>query len=276
MSKQLIFRTTAISIICAGICLYCYFSPYKQAQTEPAEIIAVKTDTIAGQRLDFVIEELNSYRKFIEEERKSQQEFVTKIYATAGVIASLSIAILGWFGFKSLDDIKVKAREEYYQEMKELLRKKLSKDEKYAQILIEAVHKETLWRGAKILFIGELSDKDHRNEIEKYFERHQVKPVFEKYTNLEKIDFEAYDVVVSFYTKEKDEEQLNIHAKIVTKKVPWIAYTGGAYFPKETKDKLDAYPYFSPANNRISLLANIFDAFNLRISQSSNETSNDA
>lgn len=240
---------------------------------------AVKADSLSKQRLDFVIEELKSYRSFIESERKAHMEFITRVYGLGGALAAAVIALLGYFGFKSLDDVEKRANSTFREKLDDVLSKKLSEQTDFAETLAEVVRREGLWKGRKVLFVGEF-ETSHKEDIEEFFKSKKVNPVFKNRNSFREEDFNSFDaIIVDFKPEGKEEIEKNGKKETVEfdsflrdwgPKMPENTRTPFIVYIESKKGRIDEttlsrfkYPYFTPANNRISLFANIFDAFQL-------------
>lgn len=95
-----------------------------------------KNNELIYKKIDSMLVNFQSNQKVILEEKKEREGFIS---FTSGILAII-IALSGFFGFKSINEMKLKAIESAEEEAKKFLRDKVSEiDEKYNDLIYKAV-----------------------------------------------------------------------------------------------------------------------------------------
>lgn len=233
--------------------------------------------TAAEKHYEFLKEEIQNYRTFIQEERKQHQQFLTW---TVGIVGSLGLLLLGIFGWRTREDINAtkdqlinEARLQVEAEIKTLVESKsyLKEAELKYNKLTELVTQKLDVESGKFLFVGsEEKIKSMQGEELLTFGKAINEPVL--VSQIEDIDLEDYDVVV--YRSNVDDQHEDEYLKSVllpeltylkNKKqiIPLVIYCKGRseFLSGETEEAVNQYGLATIANYTTTLIDNTASAF---------------
>lgn len=288
-----IYLVVALSLTLAAI-----VALYLISQTERIQVIdranspVVSADTLAAGPSAYLLTELQQYRSFIEVERREYQQFLTRMYATIGVLIAALGGILTFLGIKTLEDLKRKSEEKIEQARKEiqeqteqkmqaklseLVDERLGEKEHLVAALQQLASQRTLWDKAKIRIFADGADEKAINGFEKrYFENGGAETVkVGPFSEKEPLDeFQALIYCYRPKIKGEPDKRLveDLLPKLEEKRLPLIVYDyhykEEEWIHREDKKALSEYPYGALANVPFSLIANTYDAVTLNMSKS--------
>lgn len=227
------------------------------------------------EHYQYLKEENQKFREFVENERKEHRQFLEDAYnrttilisVFSGILAATGI-FLGFLGFNRLKDVKDKALLEYEKQIKVILQAALANTDQKIQALQRLVNQEEMWISSRLRFIvPEKVIPTFKKEELAYFGGE--KPQFHVAPFQEQEDWGSFHAIIHYFDpddKGEDETLKKLLAQLKGQSIPLIVYTHGLWIEKnETKKVLDAYQFNSPANNIITLLNNTGDAFRLKL-----------
>lgn len=282
-----------------------------QASTNPV-ILDIQADTLPAWQTGFMLAEIKEYRKYIEQERREYQSFLTRIYSTLGILISALAGIVAFLGIKTLGDLRAKSMTELEEAKKEiekeakavmeaklstLVEEKLSSKDELVQALQRVALTQAVWQKAKILMVGAEEDLERmRQTIRPYFDKSKVQIDTKTWTD--QLTVVGYDAVIRYYRpdailKDLDGEAITDHAGkpvnydgvlinemlpvLQRTQTPLILYTYRPHLKDNRVDaqtfaKVNAYLHGTMANFPFSLIANTYDAITLHQSMNPSTT----
>ncbi len=237
---------------------------------------------------EFLKEEIKTYRQFIQEERKQHQQFLTW---TVGIVGSLGLLLLGFFGIKNREDIR-KTREALLNDAKQKLELEVKEArlefEKEVQAafksnpylkdarqqyekLTEMVSQQLAVEAGKYLLLADTKKAKAMETVEMpAFEKAIKRPTLS--TSLEQIHLEDFDVVM--YRSNADDQGEDVFLKnellpqLAQLKeanvfIPLVVYCKGReeFIKGATIEAVNAYGLATIANFTTTLIDNTASAF---------------
>ncbi|MEZ4963766.1 MAG: hypothetical protein R2791_00880 [Saprospiraceae bacterium] len=229
--------------------------------------------------------ENESYRQFIQDERKEHQNFLQNTYATAGIIVSIVLGFLTFFGWNTFDNINKSRREiekvatnqllDYTKSLNEVQQKifrarqnLIEKENQYQEYI--NYYRNADPKNGRFLFIGSKSKLKQmsQNELIRFV---QVFGITEQLDSVEisKSNFypASYDVII--YRSEADEEGQDTVLERLTEElrsfqnIPIVVYATNRneWLKGNTEKKFNDHKLVHLANNQISLIDNVASAY---------------
>ncbi len=279
-------------------------APNEGKLSSAPEIQLVTSDTLPAWQTTYMLNEIKDYRRYIEKERQAYQDLLTRIYGAVGILIAAVAGIVGFFGIKTLQDLKAqslvrieqakeeieaKTRLQMAEQLSLLVQDKLSESTEVVAALLMLARKEAIWQGARIRVISRYEPyltKMQAFEIRKL--RNGGATVDDSDWQPSE-DLSMYDAIIYAYHDaktiniEKEDEEGHTHNEQIRydavlteellpalehKSIPLIVYN--YYHPdpfidrKKSKSALDEYPYGMLANAPFTLMANAYDAITLK------------
>ena len=290
-SPTWIYLVLALGLVVAAICAL-----YAISQTEPIQVIGqarspvLSADTLVAGPSAYLLTELQQYRSFIEVERREYQQFLTRVYATIGVLIAALVGGLTFLGIKTLEDLKRKSGEkieavqaeiqakteaQMAAKLSELMEQKLGEKEHLVTALQQLASRQATWMGAKLRIIAQGESLPRIREYEAAYFQKAGAAVGEPGPWLPSEQPEDYQALMYAYPPEvaNGSDAFLVETLLPAlrgKRVPLIVYNfyhPGSFIAKSDKTALDQYPFGVLANSPFTLIANTYDAVTLNLSQ---------
>jgi hypothetical protein len=252
--------------------------------------LVISTDTLAAGPSAFLLAELTDYRRYIEVERREYQSFLTRVYATIGVLIAALAGGLTFLGIKTLSEVKRQSEEKIEQAQAEVLRQteatlqaklgelvdqKLSEKERLVTALEQLASRQAAWIGARLRIVAEGETLAKMKALEISYFRAAHAEVGEPGPWQPGESVNGYQAIIYAY---QPGEGAGSDACLVKELLPSLQglsmplivynfYHPDPFVATSDKAALDQYPFGVLANSPFTLIANTYDAVTLNLSQ---------
>lgn len=250
----------------------------EQKQTNVQEV----NKTASQVELQFLKDEINEYRKFIQQEREEHQKFLESYYDKTldlfYILGIVIIALVTIFGLTSIWQIKKSVNRLFSKYTLSLI----SRENEQLKISIDdlknVVNRETLYLNKRILFLCSPFDqkKLERRELQMIYSRGIKKENLIMINNLDEVvqnlEKNSVDLLLYYYNPIEQKIDQILHdlidyLKKKDKSIPLIVYNfekpgeRGQLFPNDS-EKMRSYPYHLAANFPITLVNQTYSTIN--------------
>lgn len=286
MHKRVLLLLPLLYILVMAFAFPAYAEP-QPAKHESVEILQRKVEELETEMMrlrakdehyQFLKEEIQQYRKFIEQERNQIRLFYENITKIIGFIVTILIGVASFFGFKSIDDIKKMAQERIEkkleqieesaaQQINHLVQESIGHVKKNIEALQQIIQRETQYRNSRILAIGSKENLESMKQVEiPLLESKGIQLSLQPYP----VDDLAgllrrgeFNIVLYRYNLQDGDQQdpalcQILEALCTSICLPLMVYAPSIRVSKDDVQALNDYPLHTFANSAATLVGNLY------------------